>query len=257
MFFERVLRLTPILLTVTLPVLCLAGQARPLTADEVAALRWIDYVTGALPVDKEQDWWKIGGTQHGLFAKRYNIAFAGYAAAALGMRGDGLQRAAVGRILGNCLSRYLKRDVWAYSQSKNYWGQKPWAPDPCYRENVMYTGHLLQLLALYEMFTGDVLVLEIADILIIPMILNFYGSATRCIAFALINGSGNTKLNLAVALIDGIMMRIGLAALLCFVFGMGSLGCWYGDAIAGFMPIVIGTVFFLSGRWRMKNRLST
>ena len=110
---------------------------------------------------------------------------------------------------------------------------------------------------IFEMFTGDVLVLEIADILIIPMILNFYGSATRCIAFALINGSGNTKLNLAVALIDGIMMRIGLAALLCFVFGMGSLGCWYGDAIAGFMPIVIGTVFFLSGRWRMKNRLST
>ena len=32
---------------------------------------------------------------------------------------------------------------------------KPWAPDPCYRENVMYTGHLLQLLALYEWFTHD------------------------------------------------------------------------------------------------------
>lgn len=107
---------------------------------------------------------------------------------------------------------------------------------------------------IFEMFTSDALVLVIADILIMPMILNFYGSATRCIAFALINGSGNTKLNLAVALIDGIMMRIGLAALLCFGFGMGSLGCWYGDAIAGFMPIVIGTVFFLSGRWRMKRQ---
>ena len=42
-----------------------------------------------------------------------------------------------------------------YSQSDGYWGRKPWAPDPCRRENVMYTGHLLHLLALYEAFSGD------------------------------------------------------------------------------------------------------
>lgn len=102
----------------------------------------------------------------------------------------------------------------------------------------------------FGMFTGDVAVLSLANILIVPMILNFYGAATRSISFALINGSGNTRLNLAVALIDGILMRIGLAALLCFSFNMGSLGCWYGDAIAGFMPLVIGFVFYLSGKWR-------
>ena len=103
---------------------------------------------------------------------------------------------------------------------------------------------------LYKMFTNDAAVLAVVHILTIPMILNFYGAATRTISFALINGSGNTKLNLAVALIDGIVMRIGLAALLCFSFRMGSLGCWYGDAIAGFMPLFIGLVFYLSGRWK-------
>ena len=103
---------------------------------------------------------------------------------------------------------------------------------------------------IYKMFTNDAAVLAVVHILTIPMILNFYGAATRTISFALINGSGNTKLNLAVALIDGIVMRIGLAALLCFSFGMGSLGCWYGDAIAGFMPLFIGLVFYLSGRWK-------
>ena len=102
----------------------------------------------------------------------------------------------------------------------------------------------------FGMFTSDIAVLSLANILIVPMILNFYGAATRSISFALINGSGNTKLNLAVALIDGILMRIGLAALLCFSFNMGSLGCWYGDAIAGFMPLFIGLVFYLSGRWK-------
>jgi hypothetical protein len=128
----------------------------PLETDELAALRWLDYVTGSLPKTEEVEWWgSASERQFGLFARRYNIAFAGYAAAALGMRGNAAEKATVGRILGNCIERMLRRDVWAYSQSKNYWGAKPWAPDPCYRENVMYTGHLLQLLALYECFTGD------------------------------------------------------------------------------------------------------
>ncbi len=104
--------------------------------------------------------------------------------------------------------------------------------------------------AIYGMFTGDAAVLSVVHILTVPMILNYYGAATRSVSFSLINGSGNTRLNLAVALIDGIIMRIGLAAVLCFGVGMGSLGCWYGDAIAGFMPLVIGLVFYLSKRWK-------
>jgi len=128
---------------------------RPLTSDEQAALRWLDHILQPLPEQEERQWWQVGGRQFGLSSIRYHIAFAGYAAAALGIRGDAGQRAVVGRILENCITRYLRREVWAYSQAKSYWGKKPWAPDPCYRENVMYTGHLLQLLALYECFTGD------------------------------------------------------------------------------------------------------
>jgi hypothetical protein len=128
----------------------------PLGKDELFALCWLDYVTGKLPQAEEIEWWGAASVkQFGLFAGRYNIAFAGYAAAALGMRGNDAEKATVGRILGNCIERILRRDMWAYSQAKNYWGRKPWAPDPCFRENVMYTGHLLQLLALYECFTGD------------------------------------------------------------------------------------------------------
>ncbi len=127
----------------------------PLSEDEQAALRWLDHIMGPLSAEEEKEWWNIGGRQFGLFSTRYNIAFAGYAAAALGIRGDSEQKAIVGRILDNSIARYVKKDVWAYSQAKSYWGTKPWAPDPCYRENIMYTGHLLQLLALYEAFTGD------------------------------------------------------------------------------------------------------
>ena len=128
---------------------------KPLCEEERSALRWLDHVAGELAPEDERAWWNIAGRQFGLSAKRYHIAFVGYAAAMLGMRGNAAERDAAGRILGRCVDRMLRREIWAYSQAKNYWGSKPWAPDPCYRENVMYTGHLLQLLALYECFTGD------------------------------------------------------------------------------------------------------
>ena len=107
---------------------------------------------------------------------------------------------------------------------------------------------------IFDMFTGDADVLAAASILVIPTVLNFYGSATRSISFSLINGSGNTKLNFAVAIIDGMISRIGIAALLGFALKMGCEGFWYGDALAGFMPIVIGMCYYLSGRWRRIRR---
>ena len=106
----------------------------------------------------------------------------------------------------------------------------------------------------FAAFTSDKEVLAIAGILVAPIILNFFGSATRSVSFSLINGSGNTKLNLAVAIIDGVISRIGIAAFLGFTMKMGGLGFWYGDAIAGFVPIMIGLCFLISGKWRTKPK---
>jgi Na+-driven multidrug efflux pump len=104
--------------------------------------------------------------------------------------------------------------------------------------------------AVYRAFTPDADVLAAAGVLTLPIILNFYGAATRSAAFSLINGSGRPKLNLAIALIDGVIARIGLAALLGFALGLDCFGFWMGDALAGFMPLMIGGTFFLSGRWK-------
>ena len=107
--------------------------------------------------------------------------------------------------------------------------------------------------AVCELFTSDEAVLAEYSLVILPMVLNFFGAATRAGAFAIINGSGNSRLNLLVALIDGMVARVGLAALLGFVFGLGCQGFWYGDALAGFMPIAIGGTYYLSGRWRRER----
>ena len=103
---------------------------------------------------------------------------------------------------------------------------------------------------IYRAFTPDPDVLAAAGVLTAPIIVNFYGAATRTAAFSLINGSGRAKLNLAIAIIDGVISRIGLAALLGFALGMDCYGFWMGDALAGLMPLLIGGAFYLSGRWK-------
>ena len=105
----------------------------------------------------------------------------------------------------------------------------------------------------YGMFTPDRDVLSVAAVLTVPIILNFFGSATRSVAFSLINGSGQAKLNLAVAIIDGMISRIGLAALFGFWLRWDCYGFWMGDALAGFMPLVIGSAFYLFGNWRARE----
>ena len=71
--------------------------------------------------------------------------------------------------------------------------------------------------------------------------------------FSLINGSGNAKLNMFVALLDGVIARIGFALIMGLTMGMGIRGFWYGDVLAGFVPFFIGGVYYLSGRWKTRK----
>ena len=104
--------------------------------------------------------------------------------------------------------------------------------------------------AIFGFFTSDKVVLAEATIIIFPVILNFIGAASRCFAFGIINGSGNSKLNLCVAILDGMIARIGMAYFLGWYLTMGPQGFWLGDALAGFMPFVIGGTYYLSGSWK-------
>ena len=106
---------------------------------------------------------------------------------------------------------------------------------------------------IFAWFTSDKDVLAKASVIILPCILNFFGASVRCYGFGLINGSGNSKLNLFVAILDGIIGRIGIAYILGWALTMGPVGFWLGDALAGFVPGLIGLVFYLSGTWRKEK----
>ena len=93
----------------------------------------------------------------------------------------------------------------------------------------------------------------LVGIIVTVLMLLFGGGALRPPMSSLINGSGNFKLNLAVALLDGVFMRICLSLLLGLVIGYGVYGFWYGHALAGFTPFVIGGWYYLSGKWRTRK----
>lgn len=95
---------------------------------------------------------------------------------------------------------------------------------------------------------GDVLALARGYVPI--ALLMFLASSLRSTMNALINGSGNTKINFATAILDGIVLRIGLALLFGVVFDMKHTGFWLGDALAGFTPFWLGLIFYLTGNWK-------
>ena len=108
---------------------------------------------------------------------------------------------------------------------------------------------------LFGIFSQDPEVLKMVLELYIPVaMIQYLGCTLRPPAFALINGSGNSRLNLAVALLDGVACRIGLSLLLGVTLSWGITGFWYGNAISGCVPFVIGFAFLLSGRWKKETR---
>ena len=108
---------------------------------------------------------------------------------------------------------------------------------------------------LFGIFSQDPEVLKMVLELYIPVaMIQYLGCTLRPPAFALINGSGNSRLNLAVALLDGVACRIGLSLLLGVTLSWGITGFWYGNAISGCVPFVIGFAFLLSGRWKKEKR---
>lgn len=103
---------------------------------------------------------------------------------------------------------------------------------------------------IFGIFTSDPSVLEISWKYVPIAVLLFLGSALRAVMNALLNGSGNYKINFVTAILDGIIMRIGLAVLFGLTLGMKHYGFWLGDALAGFTPFFIGVVYYVSGKWK-------
>ncbi len=103
---------------------------------------------------------------------------------------------------------------------------------------------------IFSIFNTDPDVLAFALIYGPAGVLCYLGNGLRAVANSLINGIGFASLSLVSGLIDGVAARIGFSLLFAYVLGMGLFGFWLGSGLAGYVPVVIGLVYYLSGKWK-------
>jgi hypothetical protein len=123
-----------------------------LTIKQAAIQRWL---AGMTYLDRSGDGWNgwyIDPKQLGLESTRYSLAFIGYAAAGMAYKTPAYREVSAA-ILDDVISRLLEKRTWQYIET--YWKNDPHFPDPVAYENIMYSGHLAQMIALYESITGD------------------------------------------------------------------------------------------------------
>lgn len=107
----------------------------------------------------------------------------------------------------------------------------------------------------FGLFDSDPEVLELCHLYILPNVIDMFGYACRATAFAFINGIGFSSLAFVGGLIDGLIGRIGLALLFEVTLQMGLRGLWLGSVIAGYTFMLIGTVYFITGKWKTRKTL--
>lgn len=102
----------------------------------------------------------------------------------------------------------------------------------------------------FSLFTSEQAVLNMAPSYAVIAALVFNGSALRVPFSALIGGQGNSKLSLAIGILDGIVARVGFSLLFGEVMSFGIMGFWLGDVMASHVPAIIGGIYFGTGMWK-------
>lgn len=109
---------------------------------------------------------------------------------------------------------------------------------------------------LFSLFTGDPDTIAFGKPYMYITLITFFLSALQGPYTAVITGSGNTMLSFAYGILDGIVLRLGIAYVLAYVCNMGVVGYWYGNALAHLGPVVIGLVYFYRGSWAERRLVS-
>ena len=104
-------------------------------------------------------------------------------------------------------------------------------------------------------FSNDAAVINMAPPFVAVCSLNMIAAALMSPTMGLINGVGDTVYNMIVAVADGVAARLALSLLLGFTAGMGALGFYLGNCLAGFVSVIGGGLYFLAGWWKKKDAL--
>lgn len=109
---------------------------------------------------------------------------------------------------------------------------------------------------MFMVFSDDPLVHEMADVFISAILWLFPALAIMRGSGAFIQGIGNARLSMVLALLDGVLLRIGFSWLFGIQLGFGFYGFVLGYALAAYGFAVPSMVYFLSGIWKKRRALA-
>lgn len=106
---------------------------------------------------------------------------------------------------------------------------------------------------IFGLFSSDPEVLDLAVSYLRIAFWLFLSFALMAPPLGLINGVGYTSLNMVISILDGVAARIGFSLLLGITAGMGLEGFWLGSALAGFVSVILASIYFFTGRWKTRK----
>ena len=121
---------------------------------------------------------------------------------------------------------------------------------------VSIAGYIVFGKQMFMLFSNDPLVHEMSGTFVMAILWLFPALAVMRGTGAFIQGIGNTKLSMVLALLDGVLLRIGLSWLFGIVFNWGFFGFVLGYGLAAYGNAVPGMIYFLSGKWKKRRILA-
>ena len=109
---------------------------------------------------------------------------------------------------------------------------------------------------MFMLFSDDAAVHQLSGTFIKAILWMFPALALMRGTGALIQGIGNAKLSMVLALLDGVVLRIGLSWLFGIYFDWGFYGFVLGYGLAAYGYAIPGVIYFLSGMWRRRKVLA-
>ena len=109
---------------------------------------------------------------------------------------------------------------------------------------------------LFMIFSDDVLVHDMSGTFIRAILWMFPAFAVMRGSGAFIEGIGNAKLCMVLAMLDGVVLRVGLSYLFGIVFNWGFYGFVLGYALAPYGYALPSMIYFISGVWQKRKLLA-
>lgn len=159
---------------------------------------------------------------------------------------NGIRYAAAPMIAQNYAARDLKR-----AKSVVYWS----GFFGCVFHGVFVVVYLLFGKQAFALFTIDPEVLNLAPVFISAIIWSFIPMAIMRGSNAFIQGIGHARLSMLFAILDSIVLRVGLSYYVGVVAGYGFYGFVLGYGLGPFGMVIPSVLYFLSGVWEKRRTL--